>query len=80
MLVIAREMRSVVAFGQRVLEGSGLGPDACDLMFGNPVTAAWGEAESYRVRGELRAGFDGISATIPSDRKELPNPLSSTTF
>jgi hypothetical protein len=49
-------------------------------MFGNPVTAAWGEAELYRVRGELRAGFDGISATIPSDRKELRNPLFSNTF
>ena len=36
MLAVAEEMRSVMAFGERVLEGSGLGPDACDFMFGNP--------------------------------------------
>ena len=36
MLAVADEMRSVMAFGDRVLEGSGLGPDACDFMFGNP--------------------------------------------
>ena len=36
MMAVADEMRSVMAFGERVLEGSGLGPDACDFMFGNP--------------------------------------------
>ena len=36
MLAVAEEMRAVIAFAQRVLEGHGLGPDACDFMFGNP--------------------------------------------
>jgi aspartate aminotransferase len=36
MLAIAEEKRAVTAFGRRVLEGRGLGPDACDFMFGNP--------------------------------------------
>ncbi|WP_376743570.1 hypothetical protein [Ensifer canadensis] len=58
-LGVAKEMRSVLAFGQRVLEGSGLGPDTCDFMFGTPGTVAWGEAEMYPVRGELlREGDD----------------------
>ncbi|WP_086996090.1 aminotransferase class I/II-fold pyridoxal phosphate-dependent enzyme [Rhizobium sullae] len=36
MLAVTEEMRAVMDFGQRVLEGDGLGPDACDFMFGNP--------------------------------------------
>ena len=36
MLAVAEEMRAVIAFAQRVVEGHGLGPDACDFMFGNP--------------------------------------------
>ncbi len=36
MLATGEEMRAVIAFAQRVLEGGGLGPDACDFMFGNP--------------------------------------------
>jgi hypothetical protein len=57
-------------------QSDGLGPNACDIMCSNPTaTAAWGKAELHRVRGEvLRAGFYGISDTIPSDRKELRDP------
>src|SRR4051812_8903635 len=36
MLAVAEEMQAVMAFGQRVLEAPGLGPDACDFMVGNP--------------------------------------------
>lgn len=36
MLAVAEEMRTVMDFAQKVLEGDGLGPDACDFMFGNP--------------------------------------------
>ncbi|SEI14276.1 aspartate aminotransferase [Rhizobium tibeticum] len=36
MLAVTEEMRAVMDFAQRVLEGDGLGPDACDFMFGNP--------------------------------------------
>ena len=36
MLAVAEEMRAVIAFAQRALEGEGVGPDACDFMFGNP--------------------------------------------
>jgi len=35
-----------VAFGQRVLEGSGLGPDACDFMFGNPQEPSHGAKQN----------------------------------
>jgi aspartate aminotransferase len=36
MLAVTEEMRTVMDFAQKVLEGDGLGPDACDFMFGNP--------------------------------------------
>lgn len=36
MLAVAEEKREVTTFARRVLEGRGLGPDACDFMFGNP--------------------------------------------
>jgi Aspartate/tyrosine/aromatic aminotransferase len=35
MLAVTEEMRAVMDFAQSVLE-DGLGPDACDFMFGNP--------------------------------------------
>ncbi|MBB5537050.1 hypothetical protein [Rhizobium giardinii] len=36
MLAVTEEMRTVMDFARNVLEGDGLGPDACDFMFGNP--------------------------------------------
>jgi aspartate aminotransferase len=36
MLAVTEERRAVNVFGRRLLEGHGLGPDACDFMFGNP--------------------------------------------
>ena len=36
MLAVAEEKRAVTNFGRQVIEGQGLGPDACDFMFGNP--------------------------------------------
>ncbi|WP_455874733.1 hypothetical protein [Rhizobium yanglingense] len=36
MLSVTEEMRTVMDFARNVLEGDGLGPDACDFMFGNP--------------------------------------------
>lgn len=52
-LGVAKEMRSVLAFGQRVLEGSGLGPDTCDFMFGTPRNGRMGR--SRNVSGSWRA-------------------------
>lgn len=36
MLAVTEEMRTVMDYARKVLEGDGLGPDACDFMFGNP--------------------------------------------
>ncbi|MEK1890541.1 MAG: aminotransferase class I/II-fold pyridoxal phosphate-dependent enzyme [Phyllobacterium sp.] len=36
MLAVTDEMRTVMDFATKILEGDGLGPDACDFMFGNP--------------------------------------------
>ena len=36
MLSLAEERRTVTAFTQRIVGDRGLGPDACDFVFGNP--------------------------------------------
>ena len=36
MLALAEERRTVTAFTQRIVGDRGLGPDACDFVFGNP--------------------------------------------
>jgi aspartate aminotransferase len=36
MLAVIKEMSLVMEYAQKVQEGDGLGPDACDFMFGNP--------------------------------------------
>ena len=36
MLAIAEEKRTVTAFTERILGDHGLGPGACDFVFGNP--------------------------------------------
>jgi aspartate aminotransferase len=36
MLALAEERRTVTVFTQRIVGDRGLGPDACDFVFGNP--------------------------------------------
>ena len=36
MLALSEERRTVTAFTQRIVGDRGLGPDACDFVFGNP--------------------------------------------
>ena len=78
MVAVADEMRAVMAFGQRVLEGSGLGPDACDFMFGNPQEAPLrGLVEAIIRYAEPRdVHWFGYQKYDPSAREAAARSLS----
>ena len=80
MLAVTEEMRTVMEFARKVLEGDGLGPDACDFMFGNPQEPALpGLVEALIHHAEPRdVHWFGYKKYDPAAREAVARDLSKS--